>query len=104
MQVPIEVRNLILLIGLILQVHWLLWYYFDIEFGSEKAFWEVVAGGGVAAIYATSSGGTQEWIQRTVSDCPRFAPVIEIAGAFDRRGPCYRLPCFAGHHCIAEWA
>ena len=31
MQVPIEVRNLILLIGLILQVHWLLWYYFDIE-------------------------------------------------------------------------
>jgi tetratricopeptide (TPR) repeat protein len=63
MQVPIEVRNLILLIGLILQVHWLLWYYFDIEFGSEKAFWEVVAGGGVAAIYATSSGGTQEWIK-----------------------------------------
>ena len=47
MQVPIEVGNLILLIGLILQVHWLLWYYFSSEFGFAKGVREMLAGGGM---------------------------------------------------------
>jgi hypothetical protein len=60
--------SLIALIVILTQIHWALWYYFDVEFDAQKVLAEVATGGVVGAIYGFLPALNRRYLQRKTHD------------------------------------
>ena len=74
--------GLLALIVFFVEIHWALWYYFDIEFDAQELVAEVATGGVVGAIYGFLPELNKRFLRRKIHDTMAAPSTSRVLAAF----------------------